>query len=248
MGKYRHSDRNRSNSVWFKTLDETGKVIRDYPQAACFAQIATKPSMAANGGYYSGYGMDRNTKTIHVYRNKSNMPYDVPEIKRWIADLNEMGFPCRFVGDEITSDEEKQKSFVKDTVKTSLRVAALKIIRHGNSAPVDPNKFYNFFVDLKDYKDKSHLFSTLSLIRMLSESYMDHVPERYFEMIDSDPSVDKFQALQTAHKQGSVSGGHAVTFEGNGTNISHSALMKRFEKTSADLWDGDLAINNSWRG
>lgn len=243
MTKYRHAERSTSASVWFKTLDGGGKVLKDYPSAPCFAQITYKP-----GQYGVGYGMHKDTKTIHVYRSKSAMPYNVPEIKRWIDDLNELGFRCRFADDGVVGDVKKQESFIQSTINKKLQEFAIKVIRAGHPAPADPNEFYNFYIDLKDYKDKSHLFSTLSLIRMLSESYYDTVPETYFNMMDKDPTLDKFQALQDAHKKCNTSGGHCVTYNGNGDNVSHKELMKRFDKHGDDLWEGTLRINECWGG
>ncbi len=239
--EYRNPKRSTSNYVWFKTLDADGKVLKDYPNVACFAQIASTSS-------YSGYGMHKNTATIHIYRSKSMMPYEPTEIQRWINDLNELGFPCRFVNDEGESDTDKQQSFVKATVKGPLQQFALKLFQGEHPEPENPNEFYNFYVDLKDYSDKSHLFSTLSLIRMLSESYFDDVPEKYFQMLDENPTMDKFEALQNAHKNSNTSSGHCVTYSNNGENITLKQLMSRFKQKSADLWSGELSINECWRG
>lgn len=251
MGKYYHPERSQSAQVWFKTLDETGKVLKDYPGAACYAQIAAKAydeEYIKKYPFYAMYGMHKDTKSIHVYRSKAFMPYNVPEIKRWIDDLNEMGFPCRFVHEEVEGDDSRQEKWAKGTTtKKDFEDMALRFIRHGAAAPVDPNAYYNFFVDVKDYQNKSHLFSTLTLIRMLSECYYDKVPELYFEMLDKDPAMDKLQALQDAHRNGNANGGHCVTFEGNGKNVTRDKLFKRFEKQN-DIWDGTLNINECWKG
>jgi len=235
MGKYHFVERASNYYVWFKLLDKNGKVLRDYPSAACFGAINTT--------------MDSNTATIHVYRPKNLMPYNVPEIKRWINDINEMGFPCEFDYDSNSvGDSEKQEKWANESVKKDLSDLALTIRRHGSPAPVDPNQYYNFYVHLKYYVNKSHVFSTLSLIRALSESYMSTIPEIYFETMDKNPNADKFQALQDAHKTGRTSGhSHAVTYNGNGSNVSHKKLMDRF-KEKADIYNSRLAIHAAWKG
>jgi hypothetical protein len=250
MGKYHHQERSTSAQVWFKTLDGGGTVLKDYPGAACYAQIIAKSydeDYVKKYPYYANYGMHKDTKIIHVYRSKKDMPYDVPEIKRWIDDLNELGFPCRFANDDVEGDDTKQEKWAKETIKKDVRAIALRFIRQGAAAPVDPNKFYNFFVDIKDYDNKTHLFSTLTLIRMLSENYYDKVPELYFEMLDKDPKMDKLQAIQDAHKATNTNGGHCVTYSGNGSNVTRDKLFKRFEKKN-DIWEGTININECWKG
>jgi hypothetical protein len=243
--KYYKKDVRTTNYVWFKLLDKTGKVIKDYAEYACYGVIA--------------HGFDKDARQIHIYHSKERVPYTISCIKRWIADINEMGFPCRFLDDEFEDDASTYEKFISNTIAEELTPAILTLMRHGHEALVSLNKFHNFYVNLDDYKDKNHLFSTLSLIRCLTESGICYVPEVYFKIMDADPGFDKLEACQAAHKKVSkkyefsndvyVNSGHMITFHGNGENIAHEDLMKRFSKAKVDLRDtGNLKINLNWNG
>ncbi len=70
--------------VWFKLFDETGKLLITRNDASCFADISLRDVQAS-------------VKKIIVEHKKKNVPYKVAEIKRWIADINELGFPCALI-------------------------------------------------------------------------------------------------------------------------------------------------------
>lgn len=119
---------------------------------------------------------------------------------------------------------------------------------------------HNFFVKLSDYEDKNHLFSTLCLIRCLTESGINRVPEEYFKLMDANPGRDKFEACQIAHKTVSrknkhydpqcyANTAHMVTYDGNGDNIPNSTILARFKKKKLNIRDtGFLRINAHWNG
>ncbi len=115
--------------------------------------------------------------------------------------------------------------------------------------PKFPDTLY-LHVYTENYKSKTHMFSTLTLLRLLWESGMNKVPEHYLQMMDEDPSGDKLDKLQRAHKvKGTyVSGGHAVTFPGNGGNIDKNTLFERFNKGVGVFSSGGLGINIAWKG
>lgn len=242
MGKYLDQEKNKDLWISFRLLDKDRKLVKDFNRAGCYSSIT--------------YNMDAKTAIINPYRLRSVMPYNVPEILRWIADLNEMGFPCEFeYTDSGLSDEEKQVNWAKETIGCSvpatpnddadLQSMALMAIRHGGPAPIDPTQFYNFYVHLKNYVNKSHLFSTLSLIRCLHEPGISVIPEAYFEKLDADPTLNKFQLLQNCHKT-LHSGGHVVTYSSL-KNVDHGTIMKRFQDKT-DLFTGRLAVNQAWSG
>jgi len=228
--------------VWFKLLDKAGKLLEDYPDAPCYGSIA--------------HGFDDKAAQIHVYHDKAKVPYDKACVERWIIDLNEMGFPCTFTSEE-ESDIGKQEKFVSATVNEGLEEMALGLLRHGiEPAPAS----FNFFINVHDYENKNHLFSTLSLIRCLTESGICKVPEEYFKLMDAHPGMDKFEACQVAHKvvtkrdkrydpKDHANTGHMITYDGNGENISRDTLMKRFKERKINLRDeGYLKINANWNG
>lgn len=239
--KYHNSDFAKSAYVWFKLLDKDGNIIRDYGMQGCFGGIT--------------YEMDKKTATIQVYRDENMMPYKLTEVQRWINDLNDVGFPCDMTYDPTsTGSEMSQEKWAKDTAASKqMEDMIIAFRKHGlvenpyNSWGKPGPQNYKFNVHLKHYSNKSHLFSTLTLIRMLSESTMSTIPELYFQMMDADPDRDKFEAIQDAHK-GPINGGsHAVTYKGNGSNVSRKALMDRF-KSKTDLHTGRIAIHTAWNG
>jgi hypothetical protein len=106
-------------------------------------------------------------------------------------------------------------------------------------------------VRTEDYKSKTHLFSTLTLLRLLWESGMNKVPEIYFQLMDEDPARDKLDAIQRAHKTKGIytNGGHCVTFNGNGGNIDKETLFARFDKSNGVFASGwGRGINAAWHG
>lgn len=244
MSKYHIPSRATSLYIWFKLLDKNGKVLRDYGMQGCYGSIT--------------YQMDTKTETIQVYRAEGLMPYNFAEVKRWIDDITDAGFPCELIYDpDATSDEMRQEKWAEATAASKkMKEIILAFREHGLQKANPYNDYvwgkpgpqnYKFNVHLKDYANKSHLFSTLTLIRMLSESSMSTVPEIYFNMMDADPLRDKFEAIQEAHR-GPVNGGsHAVTYKGNGKSITREAIMKKF-KAKNNLRDGRIAIHAAWQG
>lgn len=109
---------------------------------------------------------------------------------------------------------------------------------------------YHFHVYMENYKSKTHMFSTLTLLRMLWESPMHKVPLLYFKMMDEYPQRDKLDAIQAAHKSKGnyTGGGHCVTYAGNGGNIDKETLFARFNKGTGVFTSGGLAINAAWKG
>lgn len=228
--------------VSFKLLSANRRLIIDYANNPCFANIA--------------HGFDEKTRFIQVYHEKRKVPYSVNEVKRWIDDLNEVGFPCSFEND-LDKLIAQQVAYLNSTVNNDLENMALMVLRHGKEVP---ETHYNFFVKTNDFTNKNHLFSTLFLIRCLFESGINRVPEEYFKLMDNEPTLDKFDACQTAHKIVSnttkkydpliyANTGHMITFDGNGKNITKAALMERFTTRKTDLHDkGFLRINFNWNG
>lgn len=197
--KYYDNKAKLTNYVWFKLLDKNGKLIKDYPKAACFAPITS-------------FTIPENTDTILIYHEKKAVPYDESAIKRWIADINEMGFPCSFA------------SPCQDC---------------------DPEHHY-FRVKVEDLENKAHLLSTLMLIRAIYEDSICKVVEKYFQAIDENPDIDKFDLLQTAHKDlgGYAHTGHMITHSYNGKNINRETLFKRYKEFKIKVLDGKP---NEWQ-
>jgi hypothetical protein len=188
-------------------LDNAGKVIRKHEGAACFSAIYNNP-------------IPEHASTILISHPKARVPFSEDLIERWIDDLNDMGFPCAFVGS--SNDDQK----------------------------------YNFQVNLDDYPNKAHFLSTLILIRNLYEDNICNTIEHYFEMIDSNPNMDKLEALQMAHKQESpyrMNSGHMITSQLNGDkNVSQEKLFEKFKNSNHRVRGGEsrygyISITNHWK-
>lgn len=228
-------------SVNFKLLDEGGKVIRDYVDQSCFSAIT--------------YAMiPRGTATVIIRHKKSMVPYKVLEIKRWIADINEMGFPCSFIEKPGPTEIERQKKYIHATVRGDLNELAIGLLNHGQeeAGQHGEDNYYNFEVSLKDFEYKSHFISTLMLVRCLTESIICKVPEIYFKMIDENPRADKFDTMQTAHKKLGTYGhndsyhntNHMITYDGNGSNTTREKLWARYKKCGFKVMDGDTRLSH----
>ncbi len=238
--KYYNEKTATVKTVSFKLLDKTGKVISNHTDEACFSAITYYP--IPNG-----------VSVVAVHHRKSMVPYDVPAIKRWIADINEMGFPCSFVDDTIQTDFEKQKAFLQTTVHANMAELAQKLLRHGEEdKPKDSKDEYVFEVRLDDFEYKSHFISTLMLIRCLTESLICKVPEIYLQMMDANPGASKFETLQNAHKKlgrygvdGNHNTNHMITFADNGSNVSKETLWKRYKDCGYKVFDPKLGHYHS---
>lgn len=116
-------------------------------------------------------------KYIQLIHPENKVPYSKDFVESFIKDLNEMGFYCKlskpFWG--------KGSWSYNDTV-------------------LNEND-YVFELDLKKFEKRVHLLNTLVMIRTLIEPFADRVPSYYKEIIEANPSVDKFIALQQAHKK-----------------------------------------------
>ena len=250
MNYYDHETETTS-SVYFKLLDESGKVIRDYPGEACFSTIT--------------YALiPKGTAVVSIRHEKARVPYKVSEIKRWIADINEMGFPCSFVDEPRPSEIERQKEYIHATVNANMNDLAKKLLNHGQDRgeQSDEEKCYHFEVRVKDFEYKSHFISTLMLVRCLTETEICKVPEIYFQMMDADPATNKFDAMQTAHKKLGPYGhenhyhntNHMITYDGNGSNVTQEKLWARYKACGFKVMDGDIERShrieqsNKWNG
>lgn len=231
--------------VRYKLLDNTGKIVKDYPDEICFRAITYSP-------------IPESAAVVHIYHEKTMVPYKVPEIRRWINDITEAGFAATFVEDAV-SDVSKQKSFIAGTVQADMCELGQKLIRHGHEgSPDNEDKYYRFEIRLSDFKYKSHLISTLMLVRCLTETGICLVPDIYFEMLDKNPNLDKFDAIQTAHKdlnkrmsKHNYNYNHMITWVDNGSNVDRQTLLARYENCGHNVWTKEarnLGQTDKWRG
>jgi len=207
MPEYKHykSDTKTDTYVSFKFLDDKNNVIATHGPHACFSLIT-----------YSA--IPDTCKKIVFFRDISTIPYNLDIIKKWIAELNELDFPCQV---------ECEKS---------------------------NEKVINFTIDLKDFQKKIVVNCTLQLIRCLTESYICYVPDIYFNILDQNPKIDKFIALQDAHRKCPMyaNTNHMITCNGNGNNITKEIFLERVQNHRIKTYDnngyGDCNISSLWRG
>ena len=104
-----------------------------------------------------------------------------------------------------------------------------------------------FRINLKDMETKNQFGSTLTLIRCLYEANSVKIPERYLVALDNDPTMDKFEALQNAHKVGELPLGHNVTSRALGSNITLQKLYERFKIDGRTPFsESGTSINKCW--
>lgn len=239
---YYIDDVSTSTFVHYKLLAEGGKILRDYTAESCFSALT-----------YAVIPTD--TAVVHIYHPKSMLPYKVPEIKRWIKEISEMGFTASFI-EEVSNEFEKQNTYVAGTVQTDMCELAQKLLRHGIEPVIQNNvdQYYHFEIKLSDYKYKSHLVSALMLVRCLTETGICKVPEIYFQMLDANPNLDRFDALQTAHKKLhdmniSANSNHMITYRANSANnVSMETLLKNYKNCGVEvLGRGYLGQSVKWR-
>ena len=186
---YYKEDECPNNRVSFSLLDKNGDVLRKHEEAACFSIL-------------SQYSIPKDIRSIRIFHKKSLVPYNNKSVERWIADINEAGFPCSLIPAEKSGEDA-----------------------------------YVFEVNFKNFTYKAHLIHTLMLIRALYERYICVVPEIYFQMMDKNPSLDKFHAIQLAHRydfkdhphSGWQNSNHMITYNGNGKPISYEKLLENYQ-------------------
>lgn len=184
-------------NVSHKCLDSVGRTIANYPGCVCFGNLTRQ--------------LPLDTKKIVVWESKSRIPYSDEAIKRWIDDLNQIGFPCHLVIKPLEIEVE---------------------------------------VKIEEYEYKAQLFSALTLIRALYEFRSSNVPNLYFNLIDKDSTIDKFDAIQTAYKANPTSSPeYSITYAGNGYNITKQTFLDKCATHGLKVMgEGPAYINAKWNG
>ena len=98
---YNENGKSIYTHVSYKTYDINGNLIDSAEKTTCFSSLTYFPIETA-------------INKIIIYKELSQIPYDKDVVKKWIEELNELGFPCSV---EIKSDcayfTVKPKDFVK---------------------------------------------------------------------------------------------------------------------------------------
>lgn len=209
--KYWKAPKQPTVSVNFRLEHNEGEPV---PRngAACYSELMNR-------------AISKSVKSVVLVESLSHLAYEEPEIKRWIADLNSLGFPCHIV-----------------SIEDQLQIRLI----------------------LKEFKSKTHLGSTLMLLRLLWEKGMNKIPDLYFQAMDANPKADKLVQIQKAHKHPqflkteykgtpyqyiypAYNAGHTVTSYKSLKNIRRSELFKRLAK-GEDVYDGhSCPVATTWR-
>lgn len=234
-----------TSMVSYKLLGADGKVVLEHNRMGCFSAITYK-------------AIPEGTEIVRVKHEKSMVPYSIASMKRWIADINEMGFPAYLLEDVGPNDEERRQIFVNETTHDLvLDITSQVLLCHTSKpkdfdAPTNDNDFYYFDLKLKDFEYKSHFISTLMLVRCLTETGICKVPHVYFQLMDKNPGADKFQTMQDAHKAQSYGNtNHMITWDGNGKNVSKQVLFDRYKTCAVKVRDHkgyNLGQSDKWNG
>jgi len=114
---------------------------------------------------------------------------------------------------------------------------------------------YYFVVEISKFGSKPHLIYTLQLIRAMFERGLCYVPEIYFSILEENPNIDKFQALQNAHKDiyhlrpfVGANPNHAVTSIYNGKNVSKAEFINRLNKSPDAYTKKSVCYERLWNG
>lgn len=209
MKKYYNKSANIINYVWFNLLDENGKIIKEYPNEACFASITS-------------YGISKKVKTILIYHDKRSVPYSEKSINRWIDDVNEIGFPCAFIG-----SNETHYNF-------QINLCDYKYKVHLFSTLMFIRAIYE---------------QGICLIPEIYFQLMDEHPNAdKFDMIQT---AHKSNAIRLGGYSGANSG-HMLTYKGNGDNVDSQTLFERFDGEidvycgKPGQWSGSVNCNDKW--
>lgn len=96
----------RDHDVYVTYVFEGNGKTTEHARQACYASIFRQ--------------VPEWVKSILLKENMSRVGYDEPEIKRWIDDLNEMGFPCHLEG----VDETVRIRLVMDEFKSKVHLCS----------------------------------------------------------------------------------------------------------------------------
>jgi hypothetical protein len=124
-------------------------------------------------------------------------------------------------------------------------------------------KDYTFKICTSEYKHKLHILSTLMLLRLLNETYLVTLPEKFFLEQDEHPKSDAFKLLQKVHINKGDSylpTGHMVTYHAGKYDqyktkeVAHDELFDNFKASRMPLHHigrgkyGFHAVNQAWWG
>jgi len=195
MSKKYYRERDTNTHVWFKLLDINGNVIKDHSDEICFASILMYP-------------IPKETAIIHIWHNRSTLPYDIEEIERWINDLNEMDFPCAYIGSN--ADHYNFQINVCDYEYKSHLMGTLMLLRMLTETGLC--MVPEIYFQMMDADPKADKFDILQTAHKKPREH------------------NRFYGIGNT--------GHMVTFDGNGRNVVKEKLFEQYKYSKYSVLHG----------
>lgn len=181
------------------------RVIKNYTNTACYSDVFT-------------YGLKPNTTKLFLYQKTLNLSED--DCKKWVDELNLLGFPCEFFGKEIPEEYK----FIS------------KYLNNGD---------YIFYINCCKYRYKNHLASTLTMLRYLFEYPYEKIVEKYLLLRTEYPKKNKFKLLQLSFLYTNSSGGHTLHYGKPRCFATKKEIMSRL-KSDTKIRESGTNLHNSW--
>lgn len=112
-----------------------------------------------------------------------------------------------------------------------------------------------FVIDVKHYKTRAQILSTLNLLRYLGEGSFYKIVKAFFEKLDREKLRDKcckakkFKLLEEAQRESDDwTTGHMATYNGNGSPTDLKRLFEKFKRQGGRLYGGGYFsnLNSCW--
>ncbi len=182
--------------------------VMEHNRTACFAKIF-------------GNGLDKRTTKLFMYEATGTFRIPIDMIPKWVAVMNEFGFPVEYLG------EKPDKEYDKFNI---------------------PKGNHVFYIDCTQYLNKPHLCSALTLLRYMYEfpNYADLI-KYFFEVTEKHPELDRFKVLQLAFLKAGNGDGHTCHINPKCEFSTREEIFKNFEGQKSEMYSATRPnINGCW--
>lgn len=206
--KYYKDSANVHNKVNYCYLDKDGVAFGKYQKHPCFSTIT-----------YSA--IPANAHRILIFHRKNEIPYDFDTIKRWIKEINELGFPCSVEVDKY--DQNIYNFFIdlKD-YKFKMHVSCtLQLIRC---------LFEKYICFVPEFY--------LKIIESNKKT------DKFLALQDAHRELSEYAASSYFNSN------HTITCKENGKiNIGREELFENIANTKYEVYSSDYcSLSRLWRG
>lgn len=163
--------------------------------------------------------IDKKWTSVLLKQRVSNISYNEPEVKRWLGDLNEVGFPCHFEG----MDGDLKIRLVLKEFKSKLHLTStLMLIRLLWESGM--NVIPDFYFQAMDKNPKA---------RKLLEIQKAHKHPSF-----RSNKINPYGYYYNTN--------HTVTSPQAARNISKTELFRRLKK-GASVWESNFSYTNGYK-